>query len=186
MTNEDSNHILNNKKIKPRKVVSLPVPLFESIQGNYFVGQTETLLISNDSSAWAGLVNPHNSGVNLYVNVFTISNFSDDYLTVEIWLNTNLPEKGNVSHKVSPTNTALTPLSKNKVDIRFVKSATELPKKGVNVYQRIVPPNTTLVSEEDGKFIEPPNGNYVLVLKSSSSTLDKAVVAFGWFEKPIC
>lgn len=59
-----------------------------------------------------------------------------------------------------------------------------LPEKGVNVYQRIVPPHTTLVSEEDGKFIEPTGGNYVLVIKSTSSRPDKVVVAFGWSEKP--
>lgn len=186
VNNEYSDYIENNKNIKPQQVVSLPVPLFKSIQGNYFVGQTGTLSVGNGSSAWAGLVNAHDSDVDLYANVFTISNFSDDYLVAEIWLNTNLPERGSVSLNVSPTNTALSPLPKNKVDIRFADSTTELPVRGVNVYERIVPPNTTLVGEEDGKFIEPPDGNYVLVIKSSSSNLDKVIVAFGWWEKPRC
>jgi len=57
------------------------------------------------------------------------------------------------------------------------------PECGINVYERIVPPNTTLVGEEDGKFIESPRGNYIVVIKSSSSKLDKAIVAFGWWEK---
>ena len=61
-----------------------------------------------------------------------------------------------------------------------------VPKNGVNVYERIVPPMTTLVGEEDGKFIEPPGGNYVLVIKSSSSKLDKVIVAFGWWETSKC
>lgn len=185
MLQENSNYIVNNKNIKLQQVVSIPISLFKSMQGKYFVGQTEILRVGNGLSAWAGLVNPRNSGVNLYANVFTISNFSDDYLTAEIWLNTNLPEKGIVSHKVSPTNTALRPLPKNKVDIRFVKSTTMLPENGVNVYERIVPPNTTLVGEEDGKFIEPPGGNYVIVIKSSASKLNKVIVAFGWWEKSI-
>ena len=154
------------------------------MQGKYFVGQTGTMMVGNCSSAWAGLVNPHDSNVNLYANVFTISNFSDDYLTAEIWLNADLPERGNVSHKVSPSNTALNPLPKNKVDILFVRSTTRLPEDGVNVYKRIVPPNTTLVSEEDGKFIEPPCGNYVVVIKSLSSKPSKIIAAFGWWEKP--
>lgn len=88
--------------------------------------------------------------------------------------------------QISPTNTSLSPLPQNKVDIRFVESTAMVSENGVNVYQRIVPPNTTLVSEEDGKFIEPPGGNYVVVIKSSSSKLDKVIVAFGWWEKSIC
>lgn len=184
MFQENDNYIMDKKNIKPQKVVSIPVPLFESVQGRYFVGQTEPLWVSNGLNAWAGLVNPRCSDVNLFVFVFTVSNFSDDYLTAEIWLNTNFHQKGDVSDKVSPTNTSLNPLPENKVDIRYIESTAMLPEKGVNVYQRIIPPHTTLVSEEDGKFIERPGGNYVLVIKSTSSRPDKVVVAFGWSEKP--
>ena len=49
-----------------------------------------------------------------------------------------------------------------------------------------MPPNTTLVGEEDGKFIESPGGNYVVVIKSSSAKPHKVIVAFGWWEKPRC
>lgn len=184
MSNESNNYTVDNKFIKPKKVVSVPVPLFESKQGKYFVGQTENLFVGNGLNAWAGLVNPCNSDVNLFTNVFTISNFSNDYLTAEIWLNTDFDQKGMVSNKVSPTNTSLKPLSKNKVDIRFIESTTMTPKKGVNVYDRIVPPQSTLVGEEDGKFIAAPGGNYTVIIKSSSSKIDRVTVAFGWWEKP--
>jgi len=186
MTQGENNPMVNNYKTKLQQVISIPVSLFKSMRGKYFVGQTGTLLVGNESDTWAGLINPRNSNVNLYVNVFTISNFSDNYLTAEIWLNTNLPEKGNISHKISPTNTTLNPLPKNRVQIGFVESTTQVPEKGVNVYERIVPPHTTLVGEEDGKFIESPAGNYVIVLKSTSSKLNKVIVAFGWWEKSIC
>lgn len=186
MLQENISYIVDNKTTKPQKVVSIPVSLFESMQGKYFVGQSKNLWVGTDSIAWAGLVNPPTSNVDLYVNVFTVSNFSNDYLTAEIWLNTNLPQKGTVSHKVSPTNTTLMPLPKNKVDIRFMDSTTIIPENGVNVYKRIVPPNTTLVAEEDGKFIEPPGGNYIIVIKSSNPQLAKVIVALGWWEKPIC
>lgn len=186
MLQKNNNCIIDIKNIKPQKVVNIPVSLFKSIQGKYFVGQTKTLLVGNGSNAWAGLVNPHNSNVNLYTNVFTISNFSDDYLTAEIWLNAILPPKISVSKKISPSNTTLNPLPKNKVDIRFIESTTIVPKNGVNVYERIVPPNTTLVGEEDGKFIASPDGNYMIVIKSSSSKRDKVIVAFGWWEKSRC
>lgn len=186
MLQNNSNCIVESKNNKPQEIVSIPVSLFKSMQGKYFVGQTETLWVGNGLNAWAGLVNPRNSDVILYVNVFTISNFSDDYLTAEIWLNTDFPKKWSISHKVSPTNTDLNPHPKNKVDIRFLESTTIVPEKGVNVYERIVPPNTTLVGEEDGKFIEAPGGDYILVIKSLSSKLDKVIVAFGWWEKLRC
>lgn len=183
MPHDDIKYISSGKSMKPKEVVSLPVSLFKSIEGRYFVGQTEALKVGNGKRAFAGLVNPSDSGVDLYANVFTVSNFSNEYLTAQIWLNTNFPEESKVSHKVSPTNTTLKPLPQNKVDIRFVESTTEVPKDGVNVYERIVPPHTTLVGEEDGKFIEPPEGNYTLVIKSSSSNVSKVIVAFGWWEK---
>lgn len=183
MSHDNSSYISDRKIAKPKEIVNLPVSLYKSIEGRYFVGQTEILKVGNGMSAWAGLVNPCDSGVNLYANVFTISNFSDEYLTAEIWLNTTFVEKNKVSHKVSSTNTTLEPLPQNKVDIRFVEATTEVPQDGVNVYERIVSPYTTLVSEEDGKFIEPPDGNYTVVIKSSSLNFNKIIVAFGWWEK---
>jgi hypothetical protein len=92
---------------------------------------------------------------------------------------------GALAQKVSPADTALVPLPKNKVNIRYVQSTTEVPQGGVNVFDRIVPPNGTLVSEEDGKLIEPPGGNYVVFLRSTSSQPVKVIVAFGWWEEPI-
>jgi len=186
MLQEDCSYLEKSEDNRQKEVVSIPVSLSRSMQGKYFVGQTDTLVVGDGSNAWAGLVNPHNSNVYLYANVFTISNFSDDYITAEIWLNTNISEEGVISHNVSPTNTAIRPLPKNKVNIRFVQSTTAVPEHGVNVYERIVPPNTTLVGEEDGKFIEPSGGNYVIVLKSSSLKLDKVIVAFGWWENSTC
>jgi hypothetical protein len=183
MLQENNDHIIDSKDTKPKKVVSIPVPLFESIEGNYFVGQTDILCVKKGINAWAALVNPYDSGVYLYTNVFTISNFSNEYLTAEIWLNTNKPSTWSISDKISPTNTSLNPLPKNEVGIRFIKSTTEVPQKGVNVYKRIVPPNSTLVSEEDGKFISAPTGNYVVFIKSSIQLVSKVIVAFGWFEK---
>ncbi|PJI08611.1 MULTISPECIES: DUF6143 family protein [Clostridium] len=185
MPHENGNYISNGTGRRPREVVSLPVPLYRSIERRYFVGQTDIMKVRSGLSAWAGLVNPHNSNTTLYANVFTVSNFSDEYLVAEVWLNINFPEKSKISHKVSPTNTALRPLPKNKVDIKFTESTAEDPESGINVYERIVPPNTTLVAEEDGKFIEAPDGNYTIVLKSQSSNESEAIVALGWWEKTV-
>ena len=84
MPQKNSDYITNNNNNKLQEVISYPVPLFKSIRGKYFVGQTEPLWVGNGVNTWAALVNSRNSNVNLYTNVFTISNFSDDYLTAEI------------------------------------------------------------------------------------------------------
>lgn len=185
MPHDVINYIYHTKDMKSQEIVRIPVSLDRSSQGKYFVGQTKPLFVSDEKIAWAGLVNPCNSGVNLFANVFTVSNFSEDYITAEIWLNTDFPKEANISRMVSPTNTSLCPHPQNKVAIKFIKSTNRFPQDGVNVYRRIVPPNTTLVGEEDGKFIEAPGGNYTLILKSPSIDLDKIIVAFGWWEEPI-
>ena len=48
---------------------------------------------------------------------------------------------------------------------------------------RIVPPQSTLVSDEDGKFIFPSGGSFVILLISPNHESVKAEIAFGWFEK---
>jgi len=64
-----------------------------------------------------------------------------------------------------------------------VQSTDGTPSGGVNILDRIVPPNTTLVSEEDGKIIIPPGGNVLMFLKSSAGKTIEGIVAFGWWEK---
>lgn len=184
MVNENS-YVAVDSKSRVHEIVNVPITLFKSLQGKYFVGQTEVLWAGNGSNAWAGLFNPCGSGVDLFANVITISNFSDQYLTAEIWLNTNLQEIGSISQKVSPANTAFVPRPDNKVDIKYVQSSEEIPSGGVNIFDRIVPPKGTLVSEEDGKFIVPSGGNYTVFIKSASNELSKVIVAFGWWEEPI-
>lgn len=168
-----------------QQIVNIPNPLYKSLQGVYFVGQTPSLFISSSSNAWAALVNPINSDKNLFVNVFTISSFSPSIITAEIWLNTNLPGNPATSSLVSPSNTALSPEPRPDVLLQYVQSTNGVPSGGVNVFDRIIPPNNTLVSEEDGKFIIPPGGNFALFLRSSSSQSTNAIMAFGWWEKNI-
>lgn len=167
-----------------KEVVNVPISLSKSLQGKYFVGQSEVLWVEKGVNAWAGLFNPHCSGVELFANVITISNFSDQNLTAEIWLNADISEKGKKAHKVSSSNVALDPIPDNKVNIRYMKCTEEFPEGGVNIYDRIIPPNGTLVSEEDGKFIIPSSGNYTIFIKSLNREPSKVIVAFGWWEEP--
>lgn len=164
-----------------QQVVDITNPLYQSLQGKYFIGQTPTLFVGNGSNAWAALSNPPDSHRNLFFNVFTVSNFSSKIITAEIWLNSVLPE-ASTSLMVSPANTVLNPKPENKVQLLYVQSTEASPSGGVNIFDRIVPPNTTLASEEDGKIIIPPGGNVLLYLQASCRKPVNAVVAFGWWE----
>ena len=35
------------------------------------------LISGQDLNAWGGLINPSDSGVNLFINVYTVTNFSE-------------------------------------------------------------------------------------------------------------
>lgn len=169
---------------KPIEVVSIPNSLSKSLQGKYFAGQTETLTFSNTTNAWGALINPIDSDVNLFENVYTISNLSDRPFIAQVWFNAELPGIGTVSSKVSPADTALVPPPVPKVQIQFNQNVSGVPVGGINVFDRIVPPGSTLVSEEDGKFIFPSGGNWSLFLTAPGPLAASytAIVAMGWWE----
>ena len=165
------------------KSVNIPNPLYQSLQGRYFVGQTEHIRFGKGKNGWGGLVNPLKSDVNLFVNAFTITNHSNQPFEAEIWFNAIPPGKTMISNNVTPANTALTPLPKPEVKIAYAEFVEGLPKRGVMAFRRIVPPHSTLVSDEDGKFIFPPDGSFIIFLVSPNSEIIESEVAFGWFEK---
>jgi hypothetical protein len=166
-----------------QQTVNIPNPLYKSLQGKYFIGQTPPLFLNNGSNAWAALANPEDSGRVLFFNVFTVSNFSSHIIGAQLWLNTNPPGSPAVSSLVSPADTALCPKPEHRILLQYVQSTGEIPYGGVNIFDRIVPSTSTLVSQEDGKIIIPPGGNVVLFLKSSDAETTNAIVAFGWWEE---
>ena len=181
------NHNANISGIfkKPIKVVSIPNPLSKSIKGKYFVGQTEALVLGQDFNAWGGLINPPNSGVNLFINVYTVTNFSETPFLAQIWFNTTPPGIGVSSDKVSAGNTTISPLPMSKIKLQYVQSVSGFPNGGVNVLDRLVGPKGTLASEDEGKWIIPPGGNFIVFLVSPGVELIKALIAFGWWEEKI-
>ncbi|MFF5993632.1 DUF6143 family protein [Lysinibacillus sp. KU-BSD001] len=165
------------------EAVNIPNPLYQSLKGRYFVGQTEIIRFGQGKNAWGKLSNPAHSDVDLFVNAFTVTNYSNQPFVAEIWFNPITPGKSMISNKVASANTALTPLPKPEVKITFAELVQGVPKKGVNVFKRIVAPKSTLVSDEDGKFIFSSGGSFVIFLVSPDDETVEAEVAFGWFEK---
>jgi len=172
----------------PNLSVDLTNPLRQSMLGKYFIGQTEVLSPSNSTNAWAQLFNPSDSGVNLHVNVFTLINISGQSLSIQQWLDSTPPgSPGTISTLVSPANRAISPLPSPQCSIQYVPSlptGSGGPTGGVHIFNRTVAGRESVISEEQGKLILPPGGNFLIFLTAASGGVTGRV-AFGWWEEPI-
>lgn len=175
-----------NKNRRPVRVVDLTNPTLQAILGNYFIGQTEEICMAGEYNAWAALVNPIASGVNLFFDIFTISNFSAQSFTAEIWLNPKLPGHGMTTPYITPSNLAITPPPKPRARLLFTGQASGKPIGGVNVFDRIVAPNSTLVSDSSkGGIILGVGDSLAIFLRSPGTQKTQARVVFSWWEEKI-
>ena len=94
-------------------------------------------------------------------------------------------EKGVVLDKVSPGNTTLSLLPVTKIELQYVQSVGGFPTSGVNVLDTLVGPEGTLVSEDEGKWIIPPGGKFIVFLESLGVELMKTLIAFCWWQEKI-
>lgn len=169
---------------RPVQVVDLTNPTLQAILGNYFIGQTEEIYMADNNNAWAALINPINSGVTLFFDIFTISNFSRQSFTAEIWLNSKLPGRRMTTPYVTPSNLTITPPPKPKVKLLFASQVPGKPIGGVNVFDRIVAPNSTLVSDSSkGGIILGAGDTFAVFLRSPGIQKIPARVVFSWWEE---
>ena len=150
----------------PKPAVCIPEASFESRIGRLFIGETGFLSFDHDHYAWGGLVNPHKSCVNLFINVFTISNFTKEPFMGNVLFNAKLPECPHTAVNVSPENLALCPPPRPMAELKYDSHTEEPPKGGISPFLRIAEPKSTLVAEQNGNQIIPPGGSYLIILKS--------------------
>lgn len=171
---------------KVPQVVCLANSLDQSVKGRYYVGQTPVLHVCRDLAILGGLKNPRDSGADLYVNVFTLTNFSGHPLIARVWLDSKPAGGTSVSRNVSRTNLTMRPSRKSPVDLIYHQGKKQPVCGGINVFDRVVPAGSTVVAEEDGKYIVPP-GKYFLITLHSSDQRKRlqlpAALAFGWWIK---
>lgn len=169
------------------KTVNYPIALYKSIEGLYFVGYADNLTLGKGTSAWAALYNPPDSGVVLHVNVWTIQDISEAPFRAQIWFNATPPGNPIISKLVTPSNTAIYPLPRPRVKILQASAVRGSPAGGVKAFVRRGQPGITMVSEEDGKFIFPPGGMFLVFVSTSEMPEVEATgrVAFGWWEESI-
>lgn len=167
-------------------VVNITNPTAQSIKGRYFLGQTGRLEFGRCTYAYGALANPPNSGKNLYLEVFTVSNFSSVAITAGAWFNATPPGSPMISDLVTPANTAIVPPPEPQAQILYAQGINSFPSDGVQAFVRIVPPNTTLADEKEGRYIIAPGKVFLVFLESPGRNCTEAVVAFGWWEEPLC
>lgn len=171
---------------QPIEVVDITSPAMNSILGRYFIGQSETLNFGNRYDAWGGIINPNNSGVNLYIDIFTITNFSSQSFTGEIWLNAKTTGKATVSTTVTPSNQSISPPPRPIAIMEYADHISEPLTKGVNIFGRIVAPNSTLVSDSHkGSIIIAPGGSFLIFLKSPGQQNITGTIVLTWWEEKV-
>jgi hypothetical protein len=177
------NFAIFQKEKQPKEAVVLSDAVYHSYLGRYFLGQTEVLTFGNSYNAWGALVNPAESNVNMFLNAYTISNFSNEPLTAEGWLSSDLSGAVKISKFVTAGNQSISPVPVPKVDIRNASFVSRKPKGGTYTFVRRVEPNQTLTKHDfQGMYIIPPGSSFSLFFLSPGKNYVKARVAFGWWE----
>lgn len=174
----------NEMDNQPVEVVNVTSPALNSRRGKYFIGKTGLLNFGGGYYAWGGIVNPVDSGVNVYIDIFTITNLSNQNFLGEIWLNANPPRNAAVSSQVTPTNQAITPSPHPKAVMKYAGYSAEPMSKGVNIFDRIVNQNSTLVSDShNGSIIIGPGGSFSILLRSPGYQYITGTIVLTWWEE---
>lgn len=168
----------------PQQMIVLPDSVYHSYLGRYFLGQTEMISFGGILKAWGGLINPLDSGVNLYLNAYTISNFSSLPITAEGWLGSkpvgNVVTSGNVAAGNQTFHTPINP----KVQIKSASFIQGNPRNGTYTFVRRVEADNTLTKHDfQGMYIIPPGSSFVLYFIPPGEALIHVKIAFGWWEE---
>ncbi len=180
--------LLSNKKEKlPEEVVVLSDAVYHSYLGKYFLGQTDMIHFGGSYNAWGALVNPAHSNVNMFLNAYTISNFSNEPFTTEGWLSSTLPGEAKPSRHFSAGNQAFLPPPQPKVNIMSASGVTKKsPTGGTYTFTRRVEPDQTLTKHDfQGMYIIPPGSSFALFFLSPGKEHVKSRLAFGWWEEQV-
>lgn len=164
-------------EIKPK--VDIINPAYQSSKGRLFAGTSGVLKTSASKNAWAQLVNPLHSNVNLYVSFFALTNFSSKLVTADLVVNADPPGTPTLSSDVSVLKLA----SHNKPvgQILFNPNVSGSFSGGRIVGTRALgPERTELGFRVDGRLIIEPGTNAMFFLCSRSAATSQ--IEFEWFE----
>ena len=181
-----NNNLYGSNEYNFIKSVNIPIELYQSLKGDYFIGYGDNLSLGNGTSAWARLYNPRNSGVNLFVNVWTVTDISNSSFRAQFWFNAYPPGEFTQSDLVTPTNTTICPLPKPQVKLQLASNVKGEPIGGTKAFVRRGEPGTTVVETENGKLIFPPGGSFLVFMSIDDPNVAAGGrIAFGWWEEKI-
>lgn len=176
----------NRIKEVPNTIVDLTSPGYNAMLGRYFIGQTGELNFGDEYDAWGGLINPINSKVNLFFDIFTITNYSNEIFTAKIVLNGKIPRYSRLSSTVTPSNQAIVPPPKPTAFIKYSDYMSEPNTQGINIFDRIVTSNSTLVSDSHkGSIMIGPGGSFSIHLLSPGHQMITGTIVLTWWEDRI-
>ena len=161
------------------EVVSLEYRVNKAFEGRYFMGHTPVMTLRGRND-WGRLINPQGSGIDLFINTFTVSNYSDTPFQAELWLNPQ-PGRGFVSSYVTVSNTARMPLREPKTKLMYQPDAGESPRGGVSLFSRVASANDTVVGNYYGKIVVPEGGSFLVFLYAPRDEVSTEL-GFGWWE----
>ncbi len=168
----------------PQKAIVLKDSVYHSYLGQYFLGQTGMICYGGELQAWGGLFNPPGSGVAMFLNAYTISNFSDQPITAEGWLSSRLTGREELSCHYAAGNQSIQPPPQPKVRIQSAGYVSDSPQGGTYTFTRRVEAGITLTKHDfQGMYIIPPGSSFVLFFLPSGSQPVKVKIAFGWWEE---
>lgn len=177
-------YIPNDKQ--PENVIVLRDSVYNSYLGRYFLGQTETISYGGDFQAWGGLINPIDSNVYMYLNAYTISNYSEHPITAEGWLSSKLSGKAVTSSHFAAGNQSINPPIVPRVMIQSAGFVSAAPEGGTYTFVRRVEPNITLTKHDfQGMYVIPPGSSFILYFLPPGKICIHVKIAFGWWEEEI-
>lgn len=165
--------------IKP--VVNIIYPVYQSTKGRLYAGTTPLLSFGSNISAWARLVNPCSSMVDLFLAYFLFTNGFENPYSADLIMNADPPGKIFTSPDVGNLNSG----SDNKPvgKIQFNPSTDGKPIGGTLIAPRRIPANNTLGFDATGRAIIVPGTSLLFFLTSDKPS--KAQVELEWWEAPI-
>lgn len=161
--------------------VAMEYPLYQSKNGNYFIGETPTICGEN-KYALGILYNPCDSRRILYVNAITITNLSDKTLSAEFYLRATY-RHGIKSNLVTCTNTSIYPPPVPAGCIIYYNSPMPVICNGIPIFSRLVPPQTTLVVDGSQIILGEKQSLGVFIGGLLPVSFDGLRFAFGWYEE---
>ncbi len=168
-------------------VVTIPISTAKSMEGKYFAGTAVDIGFGEASNGWARLYNPPDSGVNLYVNTWRVSDIVSTPYRVQIWFNSSPPGIIQESRFITPVNTAINPLPEAKAKVQYGVGAKGYPAGGSFAFGTYRLAGNVVEEEVQGRYIIPPGGSLTAFISNPENPTipASARVVFGWWEDPI-